>query len=144
ALLVVEPGDQHFGLKRADALRREVHHADHLAADQLLLAVERDDLRARHANADLGAEVDAQLPGRLARFRKVQHLEDRADAQLDPLEVSPLDEIHKKETVGCRLWAVARRGSGAPVPTSGYSLQPTAFFFTLSAAADRRTARWDG
>ena len=90
----MEARDQHFGLERADALRRKVDDADHLAADQLVLAVQRDDLRARLADADLRAEVDPQLPGRLARLGKVEHFENRSDTQLDALEIGPLDLLH--------------------------------------------------
>src|SRR5262245_60502293 len=86
--------DQHFGLERADALRRKIDDADHLADDQLILAVEHHELRARLAHADLGPEIDAQLPRGLARLGKIEHFENGADAQLDALEIRPLNGLH--------------------------------------------------
>src|SRR5688572_29411442 len=94
ALLVVKAGDEHFGLERPDALRWKIDDADHLAAYQFLLAVQRYDLRARLANADLRAEIDAQPPGRLARLGEIEHFEDRSDAQLNALEIGPLNLLH--------------------------------------------------
>ena len=52
------------------------------------------DLRAGALDADLVAEVDAQLPRRLARLREVLHLDDAADAHVDGREVVEVDLAH--------------------------------------------------
>ena len=57
---------------------------------ELLTRVVRD-LRRGALLADLRAEVDAQLPGRLARLGEVLDRDDPADAHVDLLEVLPLD-----------------------------------------------------
>ena len=74
--------DQALRAHGADLLGREVHDADHPAPDELVALVVGD-LRRRAPHADLLAEVDAQLPRRLARLGEVLDLDDAPDAHVD-------------------------------------------------------------
>src|SRR4051795_5017439 len=68
AVLGVERAeDEDLGADRADLPRREVDHADDEAAFELLAGVVGD-LGRRALDPDVLAEVDGQLPGRLARL----------------------------------------------------------------------------
>src|SRR5690606_32161804 len=94
AVCIVKSGDEHFGAQRSELFGWKIDDADHLPSEELLLRVVMYDLRARLLDADLGAEIDAKAPSGLARFGKFLDLDDRADAQLDFLEIGPLDRVH--------------------------------------------------
>src|SRR5439155_11290153 len=66
--------DEDLRAHRADLARREVHDGDDERALELRARVVGDP-RRRALDADLGAEVDAQLPGRLARLRELLDLD---------------------------------------------------------------------
>ena len=57
------------------------------------------DLRRRFLEADRRAEVDDQLEGGFARLRERPHLDDRADADVDPEEIVEGDA---RAPVSCR------------------------------------------
>src|SRR5438309_2192072 len=67
--LVVGAHHEHFGDEGADLLGREVDDGDHPAADEVGGGVARGDLGARALDAQLGAEVDPETVGGLARLR---------------------------------------------------------------------------
>ena len=70
ALLVGRAEAQHLGHERPDLARREVDHRDDEPPLELLTRVVGD-LRRRALGAELGPEVDGQLPGGLARLGEV-------------------------------------------------------------------------
>ena len=82
----VRPEDEDLGAHRPDLARREVHDAEDEPPLQLLARVVRD-LRGGALDADLLAEVDAQLPRRAARLGEVLDLDDPPDADVDRDEV---------------------------------------------------------
>ena len=79
-----------LGDERADPARREVDHRHDQSPEQVVLAVERGQLRARSLQTKL-AEVDRQLVGRFARLREVVDGDDPADAHVHPGEVVVVD-----------------------------------------------------
>src|SRR6185503_5890853 len=91
AVLVRDAEREHLGHERPDLARGEVHDRHHEAALQLLARVVRD-LSRRALLAQLGAEVDVQLPGGLARLGEVLDADDPADADVDLEEVVVVDQ----------------------------------------------------
>ena len=96
-----------LGADRADLARREVHDGDDLSPEQLVVRVVRD-LRARALDADLGAEVDAEPPRRLAGLGELLDLDDPADAHVD------LQKVVERDLHGGRPY----RRDYSPVTTS--------------------------
>src|SRR5215208_2666777 len=87
ALRVAERAqDQHFRAHRPDLPRREVHDRDHQPALEGLARVVGD-LGRRALDADLGAEVDGELPGGLARLGEIVDGNHAPDADVDAPEV---------------------------------------------------------
>src|SRR5215213_8812889 len=82
--------DQHFGANRTDLPRREVHDRHYQPALEGLARVVGD-LRRRALDADLGTEVDGELPGGLARLGEVLDANHAPDADVDALEVLERD-----------------------------------------------------
>lgn len=82
AVFVVKAGDEAFGHDGADLLWREIDDSDDETADQGLGAIQRGDLSARFANADLGAEVDVEDEGGLFRLGELPRLDHAAHAEL--------------------------------------------------------------
>src|SRR5262249_15312314 len=104
ALVAVGAEHQHLGAYGTDLARRGVDDADDEAIDQLGTRGVLD-LGRWGPHADLGPEVDAQLPGRTPRLWEVLDLDDPADAHVDAREVLELDEAVR-----------SRRAHGRSVP----------------------------
>ena len=121
AVLVGHAEREHLGHERADLARREVHDGDHEAALELVARVVRD-LRRRALLADLGAEVDVQLPGRLAGLGEVLDAGDAAHADVDLEEVVEVDQ-------GAAAEAEAAAGRcvppGSPAGGAGGGVSPS-------------------
>src|SRR4051794_19115594 len=114
AVPVVEgPEHQHLGLEAGDAPRWEVHDGDHQSPVEILRGVVGD-LRRGALLADLGPEVDAQLPGRGARLGEALDLDHATDAQVELLEV-----VEGGQT------ATARRAPAGPCPAPEESQNPS-------------------
>src|ERR1700730_19012428 len=88
AILACKSGDQNLGLESTNTLRPESRGADALPSGELLRAVEHGDLRARLSDAKR-PEINPDLVGWFARFRKPFHLADGSSPQPDPLELLP-------------------------------------------------------
>src|SRR3954471_22986586 len=91
AVLLDRAEHEHLGADRADLARREVHDGDDERALELLARVVGDP-RRRALLAELGPEVDAQLPGRRAGLGEILDGDDPADAHVDLQEVVELDQ----------------------------------------------------
>ena len=106
ALGIVRPEDQHLRAEPGDPAGREVGHHDHLAPGEFLRPVALGELGARLANAQLRAEIDAELVGGPTGLRKGAGLEDAADPEVDLLE--GFEGVHRR-----RKNRAGERGNGA-------------------------------
>ncbi len=84
---------QHFGHHRPDLPRREIDHRGDLHSRQILETIMLRDLRRRALAPDRRPEIDHQFICRLARLRKRQCLDDRADADVDGEELVEADRL---------------------------------------------------
>src|SRR5438132_1553408 len=89
--VVVRAHHQDLGDERADLLGREIDDGDHPPADEVGGGVVRGDLGARALDPQLGAEVDPEAVGWLARLREIPGVGDDTDAHVDLRKVRPGD-----------------------------------------------------
>jgi drug/metabolite transporter (DMT)-like permease len=112
AAVVVEcPEHEHLGAQRADLPGREVDDRDDESPVEIGLGVV-DDLRRRATGADLGAEVDRQLPGRLAGLGELVDRDHPADPHVDPGEV--IEGDHGRANITAPSEPAVRAGAAAP------------------------------
>ena len=90
AVFIGDAQREHLGHERPDLAWREVDHRHHQAPLQLLARVVLD-LSGRALLAQLGPEVDEELPGGLARLGEVLDAGNAADAYVDLHEVVEVD-----------------------------------------------------
>ena len=89
-----EAGYQALRLDRPDLFFREVDHADHLAAGEIIGLVQVGDLGAGFEYTDFGPEIYLQdVCGNPSLFEDLCR-ENSAHAQLDALEVCEGDHFH--------------------------------------------------
>ena len=91
---IVEACDQALRHDRPDLLRGEVDDGHDQLAKEMCRLVQRGDLGAGLARADVRAEVDQELVRGLAGFREVLGGDDAPDAQLHLGKVGPFDGLH--------------------------------------------------
>jgi hypothetical protein len=85
AVGVIDAEHQHLGREPGHPFGREVDHAHHRGAEQLVLGVGAD-LRAGDSLAER-PEVQPELVGGPARFGEVAHVGDHGAADVDPEEL---------------------------------------------------------
>ncbi len=111
-LLVGQSEHQHLGHDWPDLPGREVDHGHDQPALQLLARVVGD-LSRRALGADLGAEVDLELPGGLARLGEVVHRQHAPGAHVDAQEVVERDQLRRRWRRRLRgRGGLSRRGRG--------------------------------
>jgi hypothetical protein len=87
------PQGQHFRHEGADLARREVDHGHDHAACQVFQAVELGDLGRGLLDPDLGAKIDPQLVGGLARLGERLGVDHPTGADIDFHEIVETDGL---------------------------------------------------
>jgi len=112
AVRIERAEDEHLGDERTDLPGTEVDDGDDEPALERSPRVV-DDLGRRAPGPELGAEVDRQLPGRLAGLGERVDGDYPADPHLDPGEVVELD--HSRPNIAGKIAATEAPSSRGPV-----------------------------
>ena len=106
---------EHLGDERTDLPRSEVDNRDDEPAVEVGRVVV-DDLSRRPAGAELGSEVDRQLPRGLASLRKAVDGDHPADPHVDTGEVVELDRGHGRANIAVARAATPPGNPRGPAP----------------------------
>src|SRR4030095_8306814 len=136
AMVVRHPERQHLRLDGSNLTRRKIHDGQHQPTEELVARIQGLQLSRRSLSAQLRAEINRQLPRRLAGLRKILDVDDATDTDVNFVE---LVESNRHERI-IRPAAARQRRSRTAAPSPLSSPKSRARMTSTPAASSSRSA----